>query len=565
MIYAIESGMVLLALALAFAFPNLGSGWMSAAERAFGRLAARPRLSVAVVGIAALAVRAALLPILPIPEPACHDEFSYLLAADTFAHGRLTNPTHPLWIHFETFHELWHPTYASMFPPAQGLVLAFGQVVLGHPFWGVWLSTGAMCAALCWMLQGWVPPKWALLGGMLAVMRLATFSYWANTYWGGAVAATGGALLYGALPRVKHSLRVTDGLLLGLGVGILANSRPYEGLMFSLPVAAALLYWMMGKDRPPLRVCLRRVALPTSLLLGVFAVLTCYYFWRVTGSPWRMPNEVYHHAAMVTPYFFGQTPNPVPNYHHAVLRNYYLSFELNYLVQSRSLIGVLRLEATKIAQMWDFFVGPVFTLPFLMSLAIVPYGLTWGKVNPQTRFLLIVAALGLVTCGVEVYSSPHYAAPGTCILYALLIRAMQSVRAWTWHGKPVGLAVARAVPVICLAMLAVCAAALPRVLSSQACPLPYVCGGDQALNRASVLHRFEQEPGRHLVIVRYSPEHSTHSEWVYNRADIDGSKVVWAHDMGPDGNRELITYFHDRKVWLVEPDRDPPVISPYTQ
>ncbi len=70
-------------------------------------------------------------------------------------------------------------------------------------------------------------------------------------------------------------------------------------------------------------------------------------------------------------------------------------------------------------------------------------------------------------------------------------------------------------------------------------------------------------PGKQLVIVRYEPTHDVNDEWVYNRADIDASSVVWARDMGEEDNQDLLAYFKDRKVWLLNADRSPRKLLPY--
>ena len=585
MFFWFELGLSLLSIAAGYAFPSLGSSWFERAERQFNRLAQRRGLSVVVVGLTALAARAALLPILPIPQPAGDDEFSYLLLADTFAHGRLTNPTHPMWIHFESFHIIWQPTYTGIFHPAQGLVMALGQVITGRPFWGVWLSVGVMCAALCWMLQGWLPPGWALLGGFLAVIRLGTFSYWANSYWGGAVAATGGALVLGALPRLKHSQRMREALLMGLGFAILANSRPYEGVLLGLPVAGVLTLWALGRKRLPLgtgaelhpepiskgeeiRGWGKRVVAPLLLVFLVTACAMAYYSWRTTGSPWDTPYLV--NARTYGPvYFPWQVARPLPSYHHAVLERWYVAVRD---AGRRTAAGWVVAEINVLLTPVVFFLGPVLGLPLLLLGLTLPYGLSWKNLSADTRFLLLVCGLVLAGSMLPVLRFlPHYAAPIAGAVWALALEALRRLRRRQWHGKPTGLLITRLVPVICLLMLALRISAKPlgiaeprRWLNGSA--LASWCSlGPTNLERAAVLAQLERLPGRHLAIVRYGPHHPIDlHEWVYNEADIDAAKVIWARDMGAAENEELINYFRDRHIWLIEPDDVPPRLLPYS-
>src|SRR5260370_28355186 len=130
----IETALILLSLLIAFVYPSLGARWFEKLEFQFARLSRHRTLSVALVGLLALALRAALLPILPIPEPIVHDEFGYLLAADTFSHGRLTNPTPPMWVHFETFSTIQKPTYQCFAHPAQALILTLANLAATQPF-----------------------------------------------------------------------------------------------------------------------------------------------------------------------------------------------------------------------------------------------------------------------------------------------------------------------------------------------------------------------------------------------------------------------------------------------
>jgi len=500
---------------------------------------ARNLRSVLFVVAVALLIRALLLPILGIPEPRINDEYGYLLMGDTFAHHRLTNPTPPLWQHFETFHVNLTPTYHSKYPVSQGLAMAFGQVFFHQPWIGVYLSTALLCGAICWALQAFVPPGWALLGGLLAVFRIALFSYWMNSYWGGSMAALGGALALGAVMRLfgsnpsqrSHWLL---GSLFGIGLAVLATSRPYEGLAFSVPL---LVYFGYQTAR-------RAIRAETRVLLAVLPVLFIgflgagfvgYYNDKTTGNPALLPYTLYERNYASLPLFIGQKKPDLISSDPIFAKWYAAEAEEHGYEKTKTLSGLISLQSERIAYDWFFYIGPALSFPVLL-------GLFSSLVQPRLRIVVyatVTTGAAVATC---LFSQPHYFAPATVAVYLFAVEGLR----YLWQQRHTG--EQAFVIAVCVTVVV---AALARQTGSAAVNSTFTFPNTRKL----VAQQLESKPGKQLVLVSYDLQrHYPGNELVHDGADFPSEKILWARSKGPEEDSQLCQAYSDRTFWSLTTD-----------
>lgn len=502
----------------------------------FRRIALERTRACLIVFLLSFFGRIALLPIEPFPPPRVQDEFSYLLASETFAHGRLTNPTPPQWHHFEAFHVLLQPTYMSKYGAAPSLFMAFGERFFGTPRVGVMLSMALAAASLCWMLQAYLPAEWALLGGLLAVVRISWFSYFGNGYWGGSVAMLGGCLLLGAAARLVRIPKARDGLLMALGLILLANSRPFEGGLLSLPICLYTLWTLLAKRTNG------RVLLPGLALFLVGALCTGYYCHRVTGRltfPWVAH---WHQWGMCPPFLFGQ-PNYSVHYQFPEQLIYNRDGDMFAYTSVKTTSDVFAELIAKAIYQWLFFIFPALTLPLIGLISTLR-----AKKSRLVIYTLGFACLGYAS---ETWLQAHYFAVASGIVYLILLNGLRWMRV-SGRSNVIWLKLMRGTLASIIIMVAV------RLIVVPTAGLPtwgtWMNLTGQTPAWQDIHQLVESMPGKQLVIVRYRADHLWVNDWIYNGYNIPTQHVIWARDSEPgESNLSLLCEFKDRQVWLLVP------------
>jgi hypothetical protein len=502
------------------------------------------------LAILPVGLRLILLPNHPVPSPDIYDEFGHLFVADTLRHFRLANPPHAFSQFFETFFILQQPTYSAIYPIGQGLALALGWILFGTPWAGVLFSVAAFCALCYWMLRGWTGPRWttpgwALLGGLLAVFEFGPLNPWTNTYWGGAFSAAAGCLVFGALPRLRNGNSTSAAVALGLGLAMHLLSRPYESIFLGLSV---LLYCL-----PEWRVFIKPALIAALIVMPAIGV-TLLQNKQVTGSWTTLPYSLSQYQYGV-PASLTFQPRPVP--HRELTREQELDYEMQRGFRSTE-TDTMRTYFERLLYRTRFyrfyFYAPLYLALVVFLATIRDYRDAW-----------VALTVLLFALGVNFFPEFqfHYMAAVVCLFVLMSVTGLRRID--EWRG---GAAAARVLVYLCIAQFVFWygvhlldrrdfAAAMERYDMWDS-----INHGNPA-RRIEVNRQIAAVPGKLLVFVRYFPQHIFQNEWVYNEADIDRARVVWARDLGEAEDEKLRKYYPDRQALLLEPDANPPRLSAY--
>ncbi len=509
--------------------------------------------------VAPIALRLLLLPNHPVPFPNVYDEFSHLLVADTLLHLRLANPVHPMHRFFETFFVLQQPSYSSIYPLGQGMMLALGRAVSGNPWTGVLLCTGAFCAFCYWALRAYVSPAWALLGGLLAVIEFGPLNLWTNCYWGGSLPAFAGCLIFGSLPRLGAAWRGAvpgrrrDAIALGGGLGLHILTRPFESLLIAVCIA---LYCSSFLYRRRWKVMLRPVAVAIAVLCPAL-LLTLAQNKQVTKSWTMLPEQLSQYQYGVPTTFTIERP---ANPHLQLTPQQALEYRSQLLMhgpQTDSLGRfLLRLEY-RIRDYRFFFLPPLYLAAFAFLFSLRRRLYVWVAVS------LLVYALGT---NLFPYLLVRYLAGVTCFFILVSIVGLQQIARLRVGGVAAGEEIVRVMLLLCGAQFLLWYGLhLFEAVSAPSQLLQYETW--DSINhrgperRIDVARKLAAIPGPLLVFVDYTPHHIFQEEWVWNSADIDRSRIVMARDLGPEEDAKLTAYYPARKVLRLDPDAEPPRLT----
>ncbi len=360
----------------------------------------------------------------------------------------------------------------------------------------------------------------------------------------------GGCLVFGALPQTAAvQPGIKAGVLLGTGLAIHILTRPYESVFLVLSV---VLFFLLVVRRKKELLALRKPVLAGILVATSAIAVTLVQNKQVTGHwtmlPYSLSQYQYGVPAVLT---LQQTPVP----HRELTREQQLDYRMQSAFRGEhaetvgSYVGRL---VYRIRFYRFFFLAPL----YLALLCFVP-------AMRDIRYVWVALSIFLFALGINFFPAFqfHYLAGVACLFVLVSITGLQQLSRLSVRATQV-------IFFLCVAQFVLWYSAhlfenAGWSLAMRQYETWQTINHENPERRIAVNQQLARLHGKLLVFVRYWPRHIFQDEWVYNGADIDAARVVWARDLGATENEKLRRYYPDRGVWLLEPDARPPKLTPY--
>ena len=179
----------------------------------------------------------------------------------------------------------------------------------------------------------------------------------------------------------------------------------------------------------------------------------------------------------------------------------------------------------------------------------------------------------------ENFDMPHYSAPINAMLLLLVVVGLS--RFWSWERTP------REVPMPDTGSITANAPGQPNIsvlnyshfrknrvrfsmgqvlvvtvlagfaAGSAMCIVESLPRDSQIVDQVTLINDYrELQTGRHIIFVKYGPMteliNGFANEYVFNAADLDSSRIIWARWFGSQSDRAVAHEHPDRNIWLLD-------------
>ena len=607
----VELALALMLTSCALLAPATGSRIFTRLRVLALPLARRPRLLVLLSGLIPIVIRLALLPIVPVPLPRTMEEHNHLLQADTYTHWRLANPPHPLGALFHSFQTIQWPTYVSSRPPLSSLFFFLGDLLFHSPFLGNLLGVGILAACFSWLLLGWTSRMWAVLGSFLVICHLCIFGWWTDSFWAPIVTILGGVILLGLVSRIQRKPKLVHALGFTIGTALIAGTRPYEGFFYVAAIAVFLLIRICSKSqRSELPHTLRAFVIPAIVGCILIAAGQIHYNQATTGHAGMMPYQIWRESQTAVSSFLWQPILPKTQHLYYTADIAFRDWEVASaaMLHGHPLTTLDILIGRHSSSLRDI-IGPMLFLPFLCApvlagatrirpsrralialalplpfIALIVWSfpgrklllcaallnlesllfLIWRWKERSLRFPLLLVFLGALITSASTFYMNNYFLPYVGAVILLVVTGLRNLSSWD-KTRHTGAALSGFLFLGCLLMplLEIGAAVAKHPLYSGSDMGRFDYAPDKTPAEAAALPQFAS--GRHLVMVRPWGERARNStlDLVWNSADPDSQRIVWARDLRPDWTAAAHAYYPDRTMWVLDVSDDSSILQPY--